>query len=57
MSMNEIESAYTTKENATRGSVYTIHSNKYIEHFPNSTTKKVRQVWECTYTTFRNIVS
>ena len=25
----------TTKANAAKGSVYTIHSNKYIEHLPN----------------------
>ena len=40
MSMKEIDNAYTTKANATKGNVYTIH--KYIEQLPNklTTTKK-----------------
>ena len=33
MSVKEIDNANITKINATRGSVYTIYTNKYIEPF------------------------
>ena len=32
---NGNDNANTTKANLTRGSVYTIHTNECIEHFPN----------------------
>ena len=35
MSVKKIDNVNTTKANATRGSVYTIHTNKYIEHDPS----------------------
>ena len=33
MSMKEIENAKVTKANTTRGNVYTIHTNKYMNTF------------------------
>ena len=38
MSIKEIGNANTTKANATRASVYAIHTNKYIEQLPNKQT-------------------
>ena len=49
MSMKE-----KAKANATRGSVYTIHTNKYIEHLPHkpitTTSMSARLIEVCTYT-------
>ena len=59
MSVKEVDNANTTKAKATRGSVYTIHTNKYIEHLPNNpttTSMSDRQVWKCTNTSGRNRV-
>ena len=36
MSVKKIDNANTTKTNTTRGSVYTIHTKKYIEHLPTN---------------------
>ena len=36
--MKEIDRKNPTKVNATRGNVYTIHTNKYIEHVPSKPT-------------------
>ena len=54
--MQEVDNASTTNANATRGSVYTIHTNKYIEHLTNKPTTTVmsnKQILECTYTSCR----
>ena len=51
--MKEIDNAYTMKAYAMRISVYTIHTNKYIEQVPNkppTTSMGGKQVWECTCT-------
>ena len=43
MSMKKIENASTATSNAKRGSVYTTHTNKFIEHLPNKpTTTRIR---------------
>ena len=50
MSIKEKENANATKANATIGNVYSIHTNKYIEHLlnkPTTTSMRDRQVWEC----------
>ena len=58
MSIKEIDSENTTKANATRDNVYTIHTiqmhlNKYIEHDPSKPTttsmseKRIAKVCEC----------
>ena len=38
MSMKEVDNEKVTKANATRDNVYTIHTNKYIEHNPSKST-------------------
>ena len=38
MTIREIDNGNTTKANTTRGSVYTIHTNEYIEYLPNKPT-------------------
>ena len=38
MSMKETDNASTTEAKAIRATVYKIHTNKYIEHFPNKPT-------------------
>ena len=52
MNKQEVDIANSTIANATRGSMYTIYTNIYIEHLPNkltTTPTSDRQVCECTY--------
>ena len=54
--MKGMANAYKTKANATKGGVYTIYTNRYIEHLlnkPTTTSMYDRQLYELTNTSSR----